>query len=72
MIKPIHTQNLDIPVAALIEHNKKIFWNENIEDEEYTPVNNREMNYITEDELKSTLRDSYKANKSSGISNMPL
>ena len=72
MIKPSHTQTLDIPVATLMEHNKKIFWNENVEDDEYTPVDNREKNYITEDELKSTLQESYKANKSSGISNMPL
>jgi LEA14-like dessication related protein len=52
MIKPNHAQSLDIPVATLIEHNKKIFWNEHIEDDEYTPINNRERNYITEDELK--------------------
>jgi LEA14-like dessication related protein len=52
MIKPNHAQSLDIPVATLIEHNKKIFWNEHIEDEEYTPINNKERNYITEDELK--------------------
>ena len=42
MIKPSHTQTLDIPVATLMEHNKKIFWNENVEDDEYTPVDNKE------------------------------
>jgi hypothetical protein len=72
MLKPIHIQNPDISVAALIEHNRQIFWDENIEDEEYTPVSNREVNYITEDEVKATLKENYKANKSSGLSNMPL
>jgi hypothetical protein len=72
MLKPSQTQNQDIPVAAMIEHNKKVFWNENGEEEEYTPVNNKEKNYITEEELKATLRDHYKANKSSGLSSMPL
>jgi hypothetical protein len=72
MIKPAHAQNLDIPVATLIAHNKHIFWKEHIEEEVYTPILDKERQYITEDELKLTLRDNYKANKSSGMSNMPL
>ena len=56
----------------MIEHSKNMFWNENKEEGEYTPVSNKEKNYITEDELKATLRDNYNANKSSGLSNMPL
>jgi hypothetical protein len=52
MIMPSHSQNLDIPVATLIEHNKNIFWKEHIEDDEYTPINDKERHYITEEELK--------------------
>jgi hypothetical protein len=52
MIKPSHSQNLDIPVATLIEHNTNIFWKEHIEDDEYTPINDKERHYITEEELK--------------------
>ena len=51
MIKPSQTQNPDIPVAALIEHNQKIFWNENEEEEEYIAVGNSAKNHITEAEL---------------------
>ena len=72
MLKPSQTQNPDIPVAAMIEHNKKIFWNKNVEEEEYIAVRNSAKNHITEEELKATLRDNYKANKSSGLSDMPL
>ena len=56
----------------MIDHNKKIFWDKNVEEEEYIAVGNRAKMYISEEELKATLRDNYKANKSSGLSNMPL
>ena len=72
MLKPRKTQNPYVPVPDLIDYNNKIFWNTNIEDDPYTPINNREENYIQEEELKQTLKENFKVNKSSGLSNMPL
>jgi hypothetical protein len=46
MLNPTHTQNADVPVAALIEYNKKIFWKADITEDVYAPINNKEENYI--------------------------
>ena len=52
MLKQKSTQNPDVPVPALIDHNRKIFWKANIEEDAYTPINNREAQYIKEEELR--------------------
>jgi hypothetical protein len=46
MIRATHNHNPDMPIAALTEYNKKIFYDENIQVEESTPIEDKEKNYI--------------------------
>jgi hypothetical protein len=51
MLKPAHSQNPDLPTAALAQFNRQIFFDESIPDEDYTPIIDKTANYITTDEL---------------------
>jgi hypothetical protein len=53
-------------------YNRKLFFDPSLPQEQYTPVNSASIQYITPAELKNTLQHAFKANKSAGISNMPL
>lgn len=72
MLKPAQIHNPNIPITAFTEFNKKIFFDENIREDEVTPIINKEKQYIQTQELKETLRKKFKANRSSGLSQMPL
>jgi hypothetical protein len=41
MLKSQHTQDGGIPTAAIMEYNKRIFYDESIPEDEYTPPSNR-------------------------------
>jgi hypothetical protein len=72
MLKSGHTKNENIPTAAFKEFNKEIFYDDKIPEETHTTLADKEENYITTAELTDTLKHKFQANKSSGLSPMPL
>jgi hypothetical protein len=72
MIKPARTRTTAIPAAVFSKLNKQLFYDEHIPEEYYTPPVNKEANYITTEEINDILKHKFKANKSSGMSALPL
>jgi predicted RNA-binding protein len=72
MLKTTQNRNTDVPIAEIAEFNRKIFYDENTTEEEYKEVPEQVDQYITVEELKQTVQHNFKANKSSGLSQMPL
>ena len=52
MLKPAQNSNLDIPTAAIAELNKKIFFDDTIQEEGYREIIDKSANYIQPEELK--------------------
>jgi hypothetical protein len=72
MLKHIHSPHPDLPTAALAELNKSIFFDATIQEDEYRDIEDKNKHYITPEEVKDTIQHHYSANKSSGVSQMPL
>lgn len=72
MTKPISTQTAAIPAAMFTDFSRNIFYDENIPEDQYTPPVNKEENYITTTEINDIFKNKFKANKSSGMSALPL
>jgi hypothetical protein len=71
----LKTKESDLGVLNLkdyTDHNRELFFDPSLPPEQYEPVISAETQHITPAELKSTLKNAFKANKSSGMSNMPL
>jgi hypothetical protein len=52
MLKTAQNSNQDIPMAAIAELNKKIFFDDNVQEEGYKEIADKAVNYITPEELK--------------------
>lgn len=52
MLKPAKCNNPDIPTAAFADLNKKIFFDDNIEEEGYKAIEDKQANNILPAELK--------------------
>jgi hypothetical protein len=61
-----------LKLKEFTEYNREIFFDPSLPPESYTPIESPETQHITPAELKDTLQNSFKANKSSGLSSMPL
>ena len=72
MLKPRDDDITALKLEEFTEHNRTLFHNPNLPDEEYTPVTKPATQHITPEELKYTLQHAFKANRSSGLSDMPL
>jgi hypothetical protein len=62
----------DLPLEDFTEFNKKIFYDETIPADTFTPLTQAETQHISPEELTAVLKHNFKANKSSGLSGMPL
>jgi hypothetical protein len=72
MLKPAKCNNPDVPTAAIADLNRILFFDENIEEEGYRAIVDKQANYISPEELKQTIEHHFSANKSSGLSKLPL
>jgi hypothetical protein len=72
MLKPVHSTNLDLPTAALANLNESIFFDATIQEDEYRTINDKSEQYISTEEVKHIIQHHFRANKSSGLSQMPL
>ena len=58
--------------TAFADYNSKLFHDTTIPEDGYIPIANKEVQHITPAELTNTINHAFKANKSSGLSHMPL
>jgi hypothetical protein len=72
MLKSKATREMAISTAEFIKFNAKIFYDPKIAPDEFTPLLNPTPMYITGRELRSVLALHFKADKSSGLSQMPV
>ena len=72
MLKSKANKELELPIAQFIKFNESIFYDANIPPDEYTPLSHTPHHYITPEELTNILSHHFKADKSSGMSKMPL
>ena len=55
MLKPAKCNSPDIPTAAIAELYKQIFYYDNIEEEGYRAIGDKQANYISPEELQQTI-----------------
>jgi hypothetical protein len=72
MLKHKDDTTIELPLQEFKEYNESIFYDENITPDTFTPLENAQAHHITPDELTTVLQHHFKANKSSGLSQMPL
>jgi hypothetical protein len=72
MLKKKGGEGADVQAQAFAEFNQQLFHDPNIPPDTYTPLANTQENHITPEELATTLTSHFKANRSSGLSVMPL
>jgi hypothetical protein len=72
MLKRKEEGNAELAPQTFQKHNENIFYNADIPPDAFTPLRNDAANFITQAELTSVIHHHFKANKSSGLSKMPL
>ena len=61
-----------MPIATFAKFNEGIFYDATIPPDEFTPLASPSRHHITAAELSSVLKQNFKADKSTGFSQMPL
>ena len=72
MLKAKGNKELELPMGEFIKFNEPILYDANIPPDEYTPLSHAPHHNITPEELTNILSHHFKADKSSGMSKMPL
>lgn len=72
LLKQKEDTKFEIPLHTLKEYNESIFYDDKITSDTFTPLENAPASHITPAELTAVLQHNFKANKSSGLSKMPL
>jgi hypothetical protein len=72
MLKRKVSEQTELPLHTFQKFNEKIFLDESIPPDTFTPLTDTTGNFITQKELTTVLQHHFKANKSSGLSKMPL
>lgn len=72
MFKRKDNHSPDVDLQAFAEFNQKLFFNPDLPPAEYKPLSDAPTAHILPVELQGVLDKHFKANKSSGLSPMPL
>jgi hypothetical protein len=72
MLKRKEDNKTELLLPAFKKFNESIFYDDTIPQDTFTPLNDTQANCITTEELNTVLQHHFKANKSSGLSAMPL
>jgi hypothetical protein len=72
MLKSKATRDLAMPTADFVKFNESGFFYSTIATDKFTPLSNTAPQYITKEELTSVIALHLKADKSTGLSQMPL
>jgi hypothetical protein len=72
MLKHREERNVEIKADTFAAFNQQLFHDPDIPPDMYTPLPNARAHHITPEELATTLTSHFQANRSSGLSLMPL
>jgi hypothetical protein len=72
MLKSKATKELEMPTIDFIKFNESIFYDSSIAEDTFTPLTDATPHSITKGELRSVIALNFKADKSPGLSQMPL
>jgi hypothetical protein len=72
LLKGKQQEQTDLPLQEFTNFNKAIFYDADIPADTYTPLTQARAHHISPEELTGVLAKNFKANKSSGLSRMPL
>jgi hypothetical protein len=72
MLKSKATREMAMSTADFVKFNENIFYDPTIAPDTFTPLENATPMHISEFELRSVLALHFKADKSSGLSQMPV
>jgi hypothetical protein len=72
MLKSKDADTSALKLQEFADYNRKLFHDPTLPDEEYTPITDPTTQHISPAELTHTLQHAFKANRSSGLSSMPL
>lgn len=62
----------EVQASTFAQFNQELFYDSNIPEDEYAPIPDAPLHHITPAELATTLTSHFKANRSSGLSILPL
>jgi hypothetical protein len=72
LLKNNGNESTDLPLQTFADFNKEVFYDESIPMDTFTPLTNAPQHHISPTELTDVINNNFKANKSSGLSRMPL
>ena len=72
LLKGKQQEQTDLPLQEFTNFNKAIFYDADIPADTFTPLTQASAHHISPEELTGVLAKNFKANKSSGLSRMPL
>jgi hypothetical protein len=72
LLKNSTNQTAEIPLKEFAEYNEHIFMDATIPPDKFSPLENPTAHHITQAELTEVIQHHFKANKSSGLSRLPL
>jgi hypothetical protein len=72
MLKTKAQEQVEISLQEFADYNTKIFYDATIPKDTYTPIQAAAEQHITAAELETVLKGNFKANKSTGLSTLPL
>jgi hypothetical protein len=72
MLKQKGSDATGLSLQNFQKFNEDIFFDESISTDTFTPLRDARENHITQQELTEVLKHNFKANKSSGLSKLPL
>jgi hypothetical protein len=72
MLKSKVTRDLAMPIVDFVKYNESVFYDSRIAADQFTPLRDTAPQHISKEELKSVIALNLKADKSTGLSQMPL
>jgi hypothetical protein len=72
MLRSNREQGADVQAATFAKFNQQLFYDPSLPTDAYTPLPDATPHHITPEELATTLTSHFKANRSSGLSMLPL
>ena len=72
MLKRKDQERSELSLSTFQEFNEEIFFDDTITEDENRAINDKSEQYISTEEVKHTIQHHFSANKSSGLSPIPL
>ena len=72
MLRSTTAGSTDISAKKFAEHNQRLYYNGEVAEDQFEQLEDAETTKVTAEEVEHVLAHHFKANKSTGLSVMPL